>query len=119
MPGIGKMAIAVVSVAFAAGLALAAHQQPEVQRLISGTVSDRQGEPLRKAVVQLKNLRTLQVLSFITQKDGRYHFAGTSTETDYELRVLYRGKFSDPKKVTHLNSREHFVVDFHIEVPDQ
>ena len=43
------------------------------------------------AVVQLKDTKSLQIRSFYTQKDGSYHFAGLSTNIDYELRAEHDG----------------------------
>ena len=39
-------------------------------------VTDAANQPVAGAVVQLKNTKTLQIRSFITQDDGNYHFAG-------------------------------------------
>ncbi len=43
-------------------------------RMVQGVVTDAQDNPLVGAVVQLKNSKTLQVRSFITQENGVYQF---------------------------------------------
>lgn len=88
------------------------------ERTVVGRVTDVGGEPLARVVVQLTDRTTLQVWSRITDRDGKYDFAGLSSETDYELRVHYRGKFSKPKTVSKLNPRKTVTVDFRIEVPE-
>ena len=35
--------------------------------------------------MQLKDMRTLQVRSYITLDDGQYHFSGLRIDVDYEL----------------------------------
>ena len=45
-------------------------------RTVEGMVTNAANQPVAKAVVQLKNTKTLQIRSFITQEDGSYHFAG-------------------------------------------
>src|SRR5580700_9478191 len=45
-------------------------------RMVQGVVMDAQENLLVGAVVQLKNSKTLQVRSFITQRKGAYQFHG-------------------------------------------
>src|SRR5450631_886023 len=52
-------------------------------RALQGTVLDSAGSPVQQAVVQLKDTRTLQVLSFITKEDGVYRFSNLKTDTEY------------------------------------
>jgi len=66
-------------------------------RSVQGIVSDGSGRPVAKAVVQLKDTKTLQIRSFITDSDGSYHFAGLSPNIEYELRAEHEGA-SSPKK---------------------
>ena len=54
----------------------------------------RQNQPVAKAVVQLKNTKTLQIRSFITQDDGSYHFAGLGTDVEYQLKAEHEGATS-------------------------
>ncbi len=72
---------------------------------------DTGGSPVPKAVVLLKDTKTLQVRSFIAQPDGKYHFYGLSTDINYELRAEANGMTSpnkmvsvfDSKRTVHLN----------------
>src|ERR1700682_3528835 len=64
-------------------------------RSLQGQVVDPDDKPVAGAVVQLKDTRTLQVRSFITQADGEYRFFGLRTDTDYEVRAEYNGMTSD------------------------
>jgi hypothetical protein len=45
-------------------------------RPLTGVVTDKRGNALSGAVVQLENTTTLGIMSYITDKDGRYFFNG-------------------------------------------
>src|ERR1700693_2320001 len=66
-------------------------------RSVQGIVTDASGHPVAKAVVQLKDTKTLQIRSFIADSGGSYHFAGLGANVDYELKAEYDGA-SSPKK---------------------
>ena len=67
------------------------------ERSVSGTVTDAAGMAIPGAVVQLKNLKTLQIRSFIAKDNGQYFFYGLSTDIDYELKADSDGKSSPTK----------------------
>jgi 5-hydroxyisourate hydrolase-like protein (transthyretin family) len=49
--------------------------------MLTGTVTDARGRPLKGVSVQLENVATLQVHSSITNKAGRYRFYGLRSNT--------------------------------------
>jgi len=55
-------------------------------RTIHGQILEND-TPLEKSVVYLKNVRTLKIVTFITGKDGTYHFNGLNPNVDYEIRA--------------------------------
>src|SRR5690349_11912495 len=69
-------------------------------RTVQGVVMDSGDNPITGAVVQLKDTKTLQVRSFITQDKGSYHFAGLSTNVDYELKAEHGGASSGTKTLS-------------------
>jgi hypothetical protein len=81
------------------------------QRTIEGLVTDEAKNPVQGAVVQLKDSRTMQIRSFITQVDGTYHFAGLRTDTDYELTAKASEKSSSTKRVSSFESRKTVTVN--------
>jgi len=83
-------------------------------RSVSGYVMDRGREPLRGAVVKIKNMITLDVRSYMTQKSGEYQFQGLHPDTDYELQARYRGCSSDVKTLSRFDSREQARIDLEI-----
>src|SRR5579862_6735155 len=74
-------------------------------RMVQGAVMDVTGNPVEGAVVQIKNMKTLQVRSFITQKDGTYHFQGLNTNVDFELKALTSGAASPTRTLSTFDSR--------------
>ena len=60
-------------------------------RNVQGVVTLPDGAVAEGAVVQLKNLKTLQVRSFITLEKGTYQFQNLPTSIDFELRADFKG----------------------------
>jgi protocatechuate 3,4-dioxygenase beta subunit len=80
-------------------------------RSVQGVVTDASGKPVEKAVVQLKDTKTLQIRSFITGPDGSYHFAGLSPNVEYELKAEYQGATSDRKTLSVFNTKKAATID--------
>jgi hypothetical protein len=80
-------------------------------RIVQGIVTDPADAPVPGAVVQLKDTKTLQVRSFYTQPDGTYHFAGLSTNVDYELKAEKSGSSSGTKTLTVFDSRKTAIIN--------
>ena len=75
-------------------------------RSLQGQVVDPDDKPAVGAVVQLKDTRTLQVRSFITQDNGEYRFSGLRSDTDYEVKADFNGMTSDNKRLSNFDSRK-------------
>lgn len=82
-------------------------------RVVYGTVRDG-GEIVRGAVVQLENTNTLEVRSYITQKDGAYHFAQLSTNVDYQVWAQRDDKKSGKKMVSKFSSAKQMRIDLEL-----
>lgn len=85
-------------------------------RDIRGTVTDKSGNPLPGAVVQLENKLTLTVMSYITAKDGHYRFSGLSDNVDYTVRARYRKYWSPQRTLSKLDSSRHPQIDLVIPI---
>jgi hypothetical protein len=92
-------------------LAFAQKKGEEPNRSVQGVVTSAEEAPLSKAVVQLKNTKTLQIRSFITQENGSYYFHGLSPDVDYELKAEYQGGASDTKTLSTFDSRKQAVIN--------
>lgn len=84
-------------------------------RIIQGIVSDADGNPMKQAVVQLKDTRTLQVISFITLEDGSYHFGGLKTDTEYQLKAQREGASTEWKRVSVFDPRKVVTLNLKLE----
>ncbi|MDZ4802637.1 MAG: carboxypeptidase-like regulatory domain-containing protein [Bryobacteraceae bacterium] len=116
--GWAAVAMAVVA-ALAIAVAPAAAQKKEKEkpneRGVVGMVLDSADSPIEGAVVQMKNLQSLEIRSFITRADGRYHFNPISTKIDYELKAVYQGKSSNTRLLSTFDSRKQASMNLKIE----
>ena len=83
-------------------------------RSIEGTILTATGSAVPDAIVLLKDTKTLQVRSFIAQKDGKYHFYGLSTDINYQLRAESNGMTSPIKTVSVFDS--HKIVKLNLKL---
>lgn len=103
-----------LAIVLSVALALAAEQGEGALRMVSGRVVDAQDQPLHKAVVHLKNTRTLAIKTYITEPDGTYRFSALSPNVDYELYAEYQGEHSDTKTVSAFSNRKQVTVNLKV-----
>lgn len=85
-------------------------------RDLAGIVTDKRGNALPGAIVQLEDTVNLSVMSYITGNDGRYHFNGLSDDVNYTVRAKYRKYWSAQKRLSKLNSSQHPHIDLLIPI---
>ena len=90
-------------------------REAATERIVEGTVSDPDGKFIDGAVVQLKDMRTLQVRSFYTIKNGGYHFSGLKIDIDYELRAEYKDLSCAWKRLSIFDTRKIPVMNLKLE----
>jgi len=84
-------------------------------RSVQGVVSDSGNQPLNGAVVQLKDTKTLQIRSYVTHEDGAFHFAGLSTNVDYELKAESQsGQSSGSKRLSNFNTAKMATINLKV-----
>lgn len=88
-------------------------------RSVMGLVVDAQEQPASGAVVQLKDMRTLQVRSFITQTDGQYHFSGLRPDIDYQVTAKSGEMTAAPRTLSIFDNRKEAVVNFKLDKPEK
>lgn len=76
-------------------------------RSVTGIVTDKRGNALSGAAVLLENTQDLSVRSFITQKDGHYHFEGLNTDVDFTLKAHYKNWWSHPHTLSKFNESKN------------
>jgi hypothetical protein len=106
-----KLVIVVLAAILVWTGSIAAAEKNSSTRTVQGVVTNASDQPVGKAIVQLKDTKTLQVRSFITQPDGAYHFAGLSDNVDYELKAEHNGAASDTKTLSVFDSRKAAVIN--------
>jgi hypothetical protein len=74
-------------------------------RTLTGRVVNRQDAPLQKAIVYLKNTKTLAIKTYITEQDGSYRFPALAINVDYEVYAEYQGARSDTKTLSGFDNR--------------
>ena len=83
-------------------------------RSLAGRVFSRQDQPLQKAIVYLKNTKSLAVKTYITDSDGGYHFSGLSPNIDYEVYAEQNGARSDTKTLSAFDTRKQVSISLRI-----
>lgn len=72
-------------------------------RPVRGVVTDKRGNTLNGAVVLLENTQDLTIRSYITDKDGRYHFEGLNSDIDFTLKAHYKTWWSHTQTLSRFN----------------
>ena len=75
--------------------------------------------PVVGAVVQLKDVRTLQMRSYITQANGEYHFSSLKIDDDYELEARNNSLTSGPKKISIFDNRKVVIQNLKADKPEK
>ncbi len=111
-----KLLLAVVMGISLLAPAAAQSKKDRQQRSVQGIVTDAQENPLAKAVVQLKNTKTLQVKSFYTDEKGAYRFHGLDPDLDYQVKAEFGDARSPSRTVSTFDSRREVIVNFKLDV---
>ena len=80
-------------------------------RNLTGTVQDRHHEPLKGAVVEIENEDTKSVISYITDRSGRYSFRRLQGEADYRVWFTYRGQRSEVRELSQFNDHPNATIN--------
>jgi len=87
--------------------------QGEARTLIGHVYDDRE-QPLEKAIVYLKNTKTLAIKTYISEPDGTYRFSGLAPNIDYEVYAEHAGAHSDTKTLSGFDSRKQVNITLKI-----
>jgi hypothetical protein len=82
------------------------------ERTLSGRVTGAGNEPIRGAVVELRNERSSQIVTYITDATGAYTFKRLDGNTDYDVWVLFRGHPSPTRTISKFDDHMAKVIDF-------
>jgi hypothetical protein len=90
-------------------------REAATERMVQGTVTDKADKFVNGAVVELKDMRSLQVRSFITQQNGEYHFSGLKIDNDYEILGRFTGMTSGWKTLSVFDTRKVPVINLKLD----
>jgi hypothetical protein len=108
----------IVIMTIATGLWLCASPtfaQPSLRNL-TGIVTDPQHEPLKNAVVEVHNDDNDSVISYITDRSGRYSFKRLDGKTDYRVWATRNGQQSRRKKISQFDSSQTKTINLIIRI---
>jgi hypothetical protein len=91
-----------------------AQNTPVTQRVIRGKVYGSGDTPQNGAVVYLKNMKSLEIKTYIAQ-DATYRFGQLGSSEDYELWAEFGGHKSKVKNISGFDTKKLFDVSLHIE----
>lgn len=84
-------------------------------RMVVGRVTTRGDRPIPRAIVYLKNTKSLVVRTFIAGEDGSYRFPALSPNVDYQLYAEHGGKRSEVRTLSALDSRREAHIHLRID----
>jgi hypothetical protein len=90
-------------------------KEPERTRRITGVVKDPKDSLVEGAVVRVKDVKTLEVRSFITLDDGSYRFYGLNLDNEYELKATHDGLESKTRRISVFNSQPELNIVLKLE----
>ena len=83
-------------------------------KTLTGRVVNAQDAPMQKAIVYLKNTKTLAIKTYISESDGSYRFPGLAANVDYEVYAEREGARSDTKTLSGFDSRRQANITLKI-----
>ena len=85
------------------------------QKSFLGQVVDTEGEGLARAVVHLKNKRSQEVTTHISNDRGNFRFRGLNPNVDYEVHAEFNGGSSPTRSVSLFDSRQEIYLVLEID----
>ncbi|HTC61647.1 MAG TPA: carboxypeptidase-like regulatory domain-containing protein [Candidatus Saccharimonadales bacterium] len=79
-------------------------------RTVRGTVVDSTENPSDTAVVYLKNTRTQDVITHLSDSDGTFRFSGLDLNVDYDIHAEKDGWTSASRSISNFDTRKEFVL---------
>jgi hypothetical protein len=79
-------------------------------RTVRGTVVDDKEAPSDSAIVYLKNSRTQDISTHLSDTHGTFRFSGLDLNVDYEIHAEKEGWTSASKSISNFDTRKEFVL---------
>ena len=108
-----RRTVAMLPVAFLLAVSLLLAQGDS--RTVRGTVVDKAESPLASAVVHIKNMRTMDVRTYITDDSGTFRFSGLDPHVDYELHAERDNMTSNARTISSFDTRKEIIVPLKVD----
>jgi carboxypeptidase family protein len=109
-----RRTLVLITIAALAATVLLAQEKPKGKenelRTVRGTVVDKEEAPVETAVVYLKNLRTQDIITHLSDHDGTFRFSGLDLNVDYEIHAEREGWTSGTRSISNFDTRKEFVL---------
>ena len=109
-----RRTLGLVALAALAATVLFAQGKPKGKeselRTVRGTVVDKEEAPVETAVVYLKNVRTQDIITHLSDSDGTFRFSGLDLNVDYEIHAEREGWTSPARPISNFDTRKEFVL---------
>jgi carboxypeptidase family protein len=109
-----RRTLGLVALAALAATVLFAQERPKGKeselRTVRGTVVDKAESPVETAVVYLKNVRTQDIITHLSDSDGTFRFSGLDLNIDYEIHAEREGATSATRSISNFDTRKEFVL---------
>jgi hypothetical protein len=87
-----------------------------IERIATGKVVNKNGDPIGGAVVYLKDSRSNSVKTYIADDDGQFRFGELSPDTDYEIWAESNGVRSKSREISSFDNDSSFYFTLRINV---
>jgi hypothetical protein len=77
---------------------------------LTGQVVDKNGAGVREAIVYLKDKKTLEMKTHISDEKGAYRFTGLDPNEDYEVHAESKGALSSKRTVSSFDDRKEVYL---------
>lgn len=88
---------------------------PPAIRVVTGSVLDANGAPVKGAMVYLKDTKTSEVRSMLADENGKYRFMSLSFKADYKLWAQIKDKKSPERPISSMDPKAELNRDLKIE----
>jgi hypothetical protein len=109
---LGLLSIVLIWISFWSAIYRPAASAQRPSRNVNGIVSDQHQVPLKGAIVQLRDLDSDGVISYITGVDGRYSFRRLVGDSDYRIWAKVHGHRSKVKTLSIFDSGTPKTINF-------
>jgi uncharacterized protein with FMN-binding domain len=109
------VAVVAILVALVAAAPVFGKDKAPTTRAVMGHVTGNGDVPLADAVVYLTNTKTADIRTFITDKEGAYHFSALALNVDYQIYAKLKDHKSDTKTLSQFDNRSQVIVNLHID----